>query len=779
MLKIIKLLAIGISLILILSTCISADKILKENNIIKFSDISKTDRSVTIPLPIDAKCSYFGLQLNGPIERGPEQPQNITLDIGDNGTIDWAFNYQYGPLGYQNVFGQGERKLMLEFDPNIIKNSESNGFYLPVTAEVEKAAVKFEFIGEDYLSSIIELNRPEWHPEAPYDYDPELCVYQDKLYVVYRSYSWRDTNQSDADIVLNSTEDGFIWQNNITELTKVPDTEVPYLGGKRAGDFYPSMAVFKNKLYCAWESASVLPIGSTHGEDRDIVYTIFDGNHWTETIELTAPNEQAAEDIYSKNPGVKDDYRVQLCAFNNGSGEQLFAVWTANNTGDEWFPEERKGDIIVSKTIDGITWSIGQDLTENDRRYDEDYLPQLVEFKTTNGNALFVFWVSNNVANTNGSDWDIVYRYSLDGLTWSEQHNLLRDIGVVEPKDVEEAIDDDPALIVYNNRLYVLWRTSNPELGNGNDIDIVMSSTADGLNWTKPVEVTSKTDTMFNNRPRATVYSDNLAILWRTVESKDEGCLVLRLFDNKTQQLSNAIKVTPLNAGGNDYSPDIISFKDQLFVSWVTEDNITTKGLDSDVVIRRIIPQNGTPVIALDLGKTGENDDNWIIKNFKPEPGKIFDIELTNRLNELLSNNYWVKSNKIKDEFRNELFFIPINCYFSGPGSVQFTSLEIQYNYSFFIPDLSVSLNAYLKDQSEKNMENDNNKFDVILRFESNTNGKILINTIIIEYTTSTNTRGYPELICIAVLGVILIILGIIIRLAKIRPKKAKKRKHD
>jgi hypothetical protein len=747
----------------------SGTEISKKDKVIEFSDISTVDRSIVFDLPQDAEVLSFNIELSGPVDTGLPQPSNLTLDIGDNGTIDWAFKGEYGPLGYQNNFNIAQTILDVSFTPG--NYNADNGIFIPADAEISEASFELEFIEDNYLSPIVELNRPEWHPEAPYEYDPEFCIFNDRLYVAYRSYSWRDGNQSDADIMINSTADGFTWQDSITEITKVPDTEVPYIGGKRSGDFYPSMAVFKNYLYCAWESDSPLPLGSTHGEDRDILWSRFDGTTWSIPDELTAPDENAAEDVYSLNPGLKDDYRVELCTFDNGSGEQLFAIWTANNTGDEWFPEERKGDIIVSRTVDGIHWTSGLDLSFDDRRYDEDYLPTLIEFETPSGNTLFAFWVSNNVANTNGSDWDIVYRYTQDGESWSEQFNLLDNAGISEPANIDRAIDEDLSVVVFNERIYIFWRTSNPNLAAGEDIDIVMASTKDGINWTKPTEITPQDDTLFNNRPKAVEYNGQLAVLWRGVEVDDEGTIFLKLLDGNTDKWSQVVQVSPRNKGGNDYSPDIVVFNDQVFISWVTQDNVTTRGLDSDVVVRGFMLRNGTPEVALDVGSIGVYIDDWLVPKTKFTDGKKIQVDLTKRLMELINDPEWVIRYKIKDEFKNERYGVPISTYFSSPGRVKLTDLEISYNYSISV-DLSVELHNYLKDRS-KDHEKD---VQVVLRFESDTNGKLQISNLRVEYSVAEEEQQYNEVICIAVIGVILIILGLVI---KFMPAKDKKKGND
>ena len=776
MLRAIKLIVLGLTILILLSHCSQAIELTHEEQIIIFTDQSKSDRSIVLNLPNDAVVSYFSFDLVGPLDESTTQPWNMTLDIGDNGTIDWSLKREYGPLGCQSIFNNGDEELTLGFIPG--NYNQSGGIYLPTTAEVSTARMELAYTESDYLSpALIELNRPEWHPEAPYDYDPNMCIYQDRLFLAYRSYGWHDTNQSDADIALNSTGDGVHWQDKTTELSKAPDTEVPYQGGKRSGDFYPSMAVFKNKLYCAWESTSIEPIGSTHGTDRDIVWSYFDGDAWEPPRELTAPSEHAAEDEYSANPGVKDDYRVQLCTFGNGTNEQLFAIWTANNTGDETFPGDRIGDIIISHTTDGDYWSTGFDLTAGDKRYDIDYLPQLVEFRTIFGNALFAFWVTNNEKITNGSDWDIIYRYTTDGITWSEHYNLLEKCNVKESSNDLQAIDDDPAVIVYNGQLYVIWRSSNPSISNGEDIDIIMTHTSDGANWSKPLELTSSTDSMFNNRPRAAVYTDKLFIVWRAVKPDDDGAIILRGFDNDTGELSKPVTVSPVGTGGDDYSPDLIAFNDKLMVAWVTQDNTTALGNDSDVMFRWLIPRNGTPELALDPGSKGNYNDHWVMTKTKLSAGIKRTVDFKDKLLELLRDNNWKNANTINDEFGNDFYFIPLNTYFSTPGEVTLRSLEIRYNYTLTVSDLSVALSNYLKESGKSDAKNDNdqsNNIEIKLRFDSISNGKVKIQNLNVKYTISSKPQQYPELVCVMIIGIVLIIIGLLIKFARFGPRKAK-----
>ena len=205
----------------------------------------------------------------------------------------------------------------------------------------------------------------------------------------------------------------------------------------------------------------------------------------------------------------------------------------------------------------------------------------------------------------------------------------MRNAAVKESSESENAIDDDPFVLIFNDKLYVIWRTSNPNISQDNDIDIVMSSTTDGFNWTKPIELTPKDDKLFDNRPRAAIYNNDLAIIWRAVEENDEGTIILRVFNETSNQLSKQIKISPLNEGGDDYSPDILTFKDLLYIGWVTQDNITTRGVDSDLVIRSVKPNLDAAMFALNIGDNTKYNEGWIIKKTRPDQNKKVEVDFT------------------------------------------------------------------------------------------------------------------------------------------------------
>jgi hypothetical protein len=128
--------------------------------------------------------------------------------------------------------------------------------------------------------------------------------------------------------------------------------------------------------------------------------------------------------------------------------------------------------------------------------------------------------------------------------------------------------------------------------------------------------------------------------------------------------------------------------------------------------------------------------------------------------------------NTIKDEYNNDILFIPINAYLSGPGKISLKSLEIRYNYSFTVPDLSSKLTEYIKNVGKDEISGD--KVKVTLRFESDTNGDLHIKNLKVRYATPSKTQQYPEIICLIGLGIILIILGILIKVAPFKRETPK-----
>ena len=88
--RVFKLVGLFLIILLLLSVMAQGSELTKSEHTIAFTNISKTDRSLVLSLPSDAAVTYFSFDVVGPVEPGLNQPKNLSLDIGDNGTIDWS-----------------------------------------------------------------------------------------------------------------------------------------------------------------------------------------------------------------------------------------------------------------------------------------------------------------------------------------------------------------------------------------------------------------------------------------------------------------------------------------------------------------------------------------------------------------------------------------------------------------------------------------------------------------------------------------------------------------
>lgn len=113
----------------------------------------------------------------------------------------------------------------------------------------------------------------------------------------------------------------------------------------------PSLAVFKDKLYCAYK-----------GFDHKLYVTVYDGNSWFQT-----------------NPwGQQTKYAPSLEVFN----DTLYCAFIS---------DEQRNNLLLVSTTDGVNWNIGSDPQQTSRA-----APSLAGF----GNYLYCAFVCNDGSNT-------------------------------------------------------------------------------------------------------------------------------------------------------------------------------------------------------------------------------------------------------------------------------------------------------------------------------------------------------------------------------------------
>ncbi len=216
--------------------------------------------------------------------------------------------------------------------------------------------------------------------------------------------------------------------------------------------------------------------GGTIGTDRDILVarSVDDGATWNAAMPL---NTNAATD-------TGDDDGPEVAT--DGAGNWIVA-WDSYDTLGGTIGTD--ADILVSRSMDnGATWTDPAPLN-NGAGTDgaADYNPALAADGTSNW--LAVWYSSNDLGGTIGTDHDILFAHSSDGgVTWSDPAPVNMNAATDLEDDVLPRVVTDGA-----GTWMVVW-ASWDDLGGtiGPDSDILgATSTDSGMNWTTPLPIHS------------------------------------------------------------------------------------------------------------------------------------------------------------------------------------------------------------------------------------------------------------------------------------------------
>jgi len=221
---------------------------------------------------------------------------------------------------------------------------------------------------------------------------------------------------------------------------------------------------------------------------------------------------------------------------------------------------------------------------------------------------------------------DIVFRTSSNG--WRVR-------SIISPGKKSE--NTEPILSAYRDELYSIWVTTNSNISEGRDRDIVIRSYGD-KSWGEHSDVSSyspKEDDE-DSSPKAIVYDDKMNIFWdngthiyeRTYDGNlsdkvnivapSTGIYDVETYDGKlflsytyrdtdTNELKAVVKYKDENdwlnysveynpqSEARNYAPDLEVYKDKLYIAWVTTDKTISSGeYDDDVVIRSYDAHQGS-----------------------------------------------------------------------------------------------------------------------------------------------------------------------------------------
>jgi hypothetical protein len=248
--------------------------------------------------------------------------------------------------------------------------------------------------------------------------------------------------------------------------------------------------------------------------------------------------------------------------FNDNSSSQDF-TFGANETRDFRFKIPKGANVLGgSFTASGLP--------------DPSWGPQFTVSTTKNvvpheGNStqavfngkLYVAWESLDPTVTGGTNRDIIYR-SFDGKKWGPIKELTMGGDYME--------DENPFLIVYDNRLYCIWSAAQNEKFYSND-DLLMRYSADGTNWSTLFKVSPAITGGMSDIPAAVVFQDQLYIFWRTTDpniahstSSTDTDIVYRVWDGNSF-ISND-EITKGDNGATDWGFGIAVYNNRLYIFW-------------------------------------------------------------------------------------------------------------------------------------------------------------------------------------------------------------------
>jgi hypothetical protein len=112
----------------------------KTEKIVSFSQPG-TDKSMALNIPNGAEIVSASMNVSGlPYTNGGDDcPENVTVDVGNDGTPEWAFRGKgYGQMGHQTLFSDGTKYVNVGLPQNGGTNSSAT-VRLPKNAEVTNA----------------------------------------------------------------------------------------------------------------------------------------------------------------------------------------------------------------------------------------------------------------------------------------------------------------------------------------------------------------------------------------------------------------------------------------------------------------------------------------------------------------------------------------------------------------------------------------------------------------------------------------------------------------
>ncbi len=572
-------------------------------------------------------------------------PWDPSLDVGDDGSIDWAFDSDKGgPLGFQDSFSDGSRQKDLRFI-----NGGTREFFikLPRDATITEAYIDVEGFPIPHWVKQYTLTPKT---DSPGEYGPKMEEYDGDMWVIWESSDQNITTGGDADIVVRRF-DGTKW-HRIIELSTRGDTDE---------DKIPQIIAYKDKLYAIWSKGDGK---ATDGGNSELVFRAWDGTEWSPEERFSGPKEDGLN-TYERCTVFKD---------------RLYVAWKST---DPSYTQHSYGsddlDIVVAY-YDGTTWTTPQEITDANN----DATDWSVDIKVYK-DRLYVIWDTWDPNIAGYGNVDVVYR-ATNGYSWTDLKNLspASDRSIAYG-GVQDAL---PRWYVWDNpmtgeeELFAIWMRGRTILSNGDGYHIVYRRYTASY-WT-PMEQLSfvpsgdPVDQMF---PTLVAVNDTLYAIWvigTNTTSRPEGGnrliatygdIIIRSFDGA--DWSPVLELTPLGNGyDNSSHPYIFIYDDKVYAAWETPLPTAHDTYSWEIVMRHleIAPVN----VSIEFGEGEPVVWGWErLSNTKERV--FFDPEaLTGCLN---SAPYTM------DGYGNKYAELPLRLSDRSAANVRLSNLTIKYDF--------------------------------------------------------------------------------------------------
>ncbi|MEW5760710.1 MAG: CARDB domain-containing protein [Candidatus Thermoplasmatota archaeon] len=400
--------------------------------------------------------------------------------------------------------------------------------------------------------------------------NPQLIAYNDRLFAIWTAKVEPKGDWSPREIYLKEY-DGVEWG----EAISLTPNATPAIGHGNHGN---KVAIYNNSLYVVWISSDVNQKEIGKGYGSDILLKYYDGISWSEKA-LMVNNEYGDK---------AHDWDPELLEYDG----KLYVAWVADvPTGNETEKNFTEG-VRISSSIANVLIRAYDDsgfseiINVTELKSDINRLsPDLAVFN----DKLYIVWQE---VNTKTNEYSIFIK-SYDSFNWSGE---LRIASYIYTK---EFIELEPKLYVYNNpisgrgELYVIWQTTDEKIKDGEDFDIVLKY-YDGYKWSEHIEITPKGDKGNDMDPTLIEYKKKLYAVWTSSDDLtsygEDFDIVLRVYDGYKWG-ENIKTISPLNDSpiynvGDDFSPQLAIYKNDLYCIFRTKDPVTGAPKGSHIIVR-------------------------------------------------------------------------------------------------------------------------------------------------------------------------------------------------